>query len=376
MQKFFGIIPLCLMLIALGCGKRNASNLPDGVTWTSPEYSNLFQFGYLKNDSFLAIRNPTDTQSWMQVFHWGTKNSFPGCTTLKSRNRIASMSAVFSAMLEAIEEESRIICTDDTRFHTMPRCRKRIAKGLISSIGSGNVLNKEKLAGQKPDLVIAYFIDQQGKDEWTNFTKTGTPVLFCQNYLETHPLGRAEWIRAMGWLLGKPAQADAFFTMVKEHYQELQASIKEQVKIKPTVFCNLPYSGTWDLPSGGSYMATLFEDAGSDYLWNNTKGSGKITSEIESVFKKAKEADYWINPGACKDIRCITQTDQRLGLFRALKENGVYNATKISTPEGGNAWWDYAVIRPDLVLQDLAGIFHPDLETASTHSFTFFEQVK
>jgi iron complex transport system substrate-binding protein len=364
------------IIIFLGACSEKAQNIPEGISWQTNAYSHLFKLGCKGKDSFLLIKNPNDTARILQLFHWGTNNQQPGCTALKGQTRIASMSAVFSGMFELLNCENRIVCVDDTRFMSTPGCRRRIKKGEITSVSAAGTLNKEKLLSVKPQWIVTYFIDKKEQENWQQMEKAGIPVIFCQNYLENHPLGRAEWVKVFGWLLGKPREAEAEFKMIDEHYQQTANAVNAENTDKPSVFCNAPYSGIWDVPAGNSYMARLLADAGANYIWKDQPGTGKITLDMEKVFQKAAGADFWINPGACRSLSCLSSQDRRLGMFEAIKTSSVYNSTAITTPEGANAWWDYAVVRPDLALKDLAHIFHPDFSTETEYKFVFFERLK
>jgi len=376
MIRIFSRTVLPLFIFVTAACNRSGHSLPNGINWQKNNYSHLFKLGTKGKDSFLLIKNPDDTTRDLQVFHWGSDQEFPGVIRLKDHVRIGTMSAVFSGMLELLNCENRIVCVDDVRYLSTRECRRRIKKGEIQSVAQAGSLNKEKLLSMKPNWVVAYFIDKREQENWQQMEKVGIPVIFCQNYLENHPLGRAEWLKVFGWLLGKSELAETEFRSIEEHYQQTVQAIKSLDEASPTVLCNAPYSGIWDVPAGKSYMARLLADAGADYLWKNEKGTGKITLDIEKVFEKAAGADFWINPGACTSLQCITASDRRLGMFDALKNRMVYNSTALTFPEGANAWWDYAVVRPDLALNDLAHIFHPEFSGETDYKFVFFERLK
>lgn len=366
------VLSLILACIFIRC-QSGEKKLPKEIQWISPKYSPLFQLGHTEKDSFLVLKNPEDTSRFLQVWHWGKTPHFEGCLRLKSIDKLVCMSAVFSGIAEELGISEKIVGMDNPGFATTPKMRKKHAEGGIETVAKEGQLNKEKLMRLKPDLVIAYFIDQKGFSEWEQLQKQGLPVLYCQNFLENHPLGRAEWLLAFGWLSGTFSAAQSNFSMIEEHYLSMKSAMQE-TDYKPAVFCNAPYSGIWDVPAGGSYMAALINDAGGDYLWKATKGTGRMATDIENVFKTAQNADIWLNPGACRELSCVNSLDSRLTMFSAFKQKQVYNHTAITTAQGGNAWWDYAVIRPDLVLHDLAVIFHP--EKMNNQSLTFYEHLK
>ncbi|MFM7765522.1 MAG: ABC transporter substrate-binding protein, partial [Sphingomonadales bacterium] len=301
---------LILLSQFFACQNKKSAALPANVHWQQADYSRLFLLGTSGKDSFIALRNPADTSQWMQIAYLGNGTTPTGCMKISRRKRIACMTAVFSGMMEVLGTETRICCTDNIQYHTGPNCRKWFAKSNITEATKGVSLDREKLMKSKPDMVLTYFIDNKGKKEWNAITQQGIPVLFLQNYLENHPLARAEWLKVLGWLTGKPDVAEAYFNMVEEHYLALVNDVNEASQQEPTVFCNAPYSGNWDVPAGGSYMAALLRDAGADYFWKNEEGTGKISLDIETVYRRAKDADFWINPGACRNIACITSADR------------------------------------------------------------------
>lgn len=376
MIRFFNRFLLLFFIVVNTQCNQPAQTIPTGIVWQPNAYSRLFKLGTKGKDSFLLINNPTDSTRILQLLQWGTTAKHAGAMHLAGKSKVGVMSAVFSGMIELLNCENRIVCVDDTRFLSTPGCRRRIKKGELEAVAAGGTLNKEKLLNIKPHWVVAYFIDKREQENWQQIEKAGIPVIFCQNYLENHPLGRAEWIRAFGWLLGIPEQAETEFRTIEEHYRQTADAVKAIQGETPTVFCNAPYSGIWDVPAGDSYMARLLADAGADYLWKGQAGTGKITLDIEKVFQKAAVADYWINPGACTTQQCLTSMDKRLGMFEAVKTRSVYNATAMTTAEGANAWWDYAVVRPDLALNDLAHLFHPGFLGETEYKFIFFERLK
>lgn len=367
------ISALFISFIFLTC-RQPGTRLPAGAEWIRPVHSRLFLLGHRGQDSFLALRHPDDSSRWLQIIHWGSGSAPDGCIHLKNRKTVAAMSAVFTGMMEELGATTMLTGIDNHRYPTTPLTRRRIKAGRVTELAPTGTLNKEILLRLNPDITLAYYIDNKGGEQWKSMEKAGLTVVYCQNFLESHPLGRAEWIRAFGWLLGRPQQAEAVFDMVREHYESTRAAVASLDEPKPAVLCNAPYSGTWDLPSGDSYMARLIADAGGAYIWASKSGAGHFTLGLETVFKEAGDADIWINPGGCRNLDCLRSMDKRLGLFAPVKNQRVYNNTAITTGEGGNAWWDYAVARPDLALKDLARIFHP-LQFPE-HQPVFFEPLK
>ena len=51
----------------------------------------------------------------------------------------------------------------------------------------------------------------------------------------------------------------------------------------------------------------------------------------------------------------------RFAGVRCVVEGNVFNNDSRMSPGGGNDFWESGQVRPDLVLEDLAGILHPEL---------------
>jgi iron complex transport system substrate-binding protein len=121
-------------------------------------------------------------------------------------------------------------------------------------------------------------------------------------------------------------------------------------------------------------MARLIADAGGNYLFAQSAGTGRIPLNLEKVVANGNKAEVWLNPGACTDLECLLQMDKRLSGIDAFQNKKVYNCTKTLNAKGGNAYWEYGVMRPDLVLADLCRILHPGF--LPEHEFVFYEPLK
>jgi len=204
-------------------------------------------------------------------------------------------------------------------------------------------------------------------------TELGVPVVFCGEYLEAHPLGKAEWIRFFSLFYNLEEEADAFFQNIDSSYNHL-AKLASGVEEKPGVITGLPWKDTWHMAGGKSFAARLIEDAGGDFLWSDNKSTQAIPLDLESVYLRAVNAGVWINPGAASSLDDIGKLDERFMDLRVVQEGKVYNNNLRTSPAGGNDYWESGTVRPDLVLADLISVFHPDL--MADHRFVYYRQLK
>ena len=179
--------------------------------------------------------------------------------------------------------------------------------------------------------------------------------------LEEHPLARFEWIRLFGLLTGREAMADSLFREVSAAYSELSERVRENVKERPEVLLGAPWEDVWYVSPANSYTGRLIEDAGGQYLWSDLSEAHSVPFSVEAVFERATKADIWLNPGTAESLADIAAADHRMVRLPVYKQGGVWNNRKRMTQQGGNDYWESAVVRPDLLLRDLVSIIHPEL---------------
>jgi iron complex transport system substrate-binding protein len=203
--------------------------------------------------------------------------------------------------------------------------------------------------------------------------EAGLPVILNADFLDTSPLGQAEWGKYISLLFNTEAAAQEAFDGVATRYSdlvELAASADEH----PTVFANTPYQGSWFMPGGKSYLAQFFADAGADYLWADDETTGSIPLDFESVFDKAADADFWVNAGFFWTTKAdALAEDARFEQFAAYQNDQVYTNNGHVNANGGSDYFESGAANPDRILADLVKIFHPDL--LPDHELYYYRQL-
>ena len=115
----------------------------------------------------------------------------------------------------------------------------------------------------------------------------------CADYMESSPLGCAEWVRFYGRLVGKGDEADSLFNAVCSEYEALSFVARRDAS-RPKLMCELKSSSAWYIPAGGSTMGRMYHDAGADYLFSSYEGTGSVPLSFEVVLDKAADADIWL----------------------------------------------------------------------------------
>lgn len=239
--------------------------------------------------------------------------------------------------------------------------RQRIAAGKVKDLGSGPSANPELVLDLQPDWIM---ISTLGEDlrYLEVFKQAGLPALINGEYVEQNPLGRAEWIKFTGVLLGNYEEASAQFEQIKKDYHEaakLASSIPD--KNKARVLSGVMYQDIWYAPSADSWAAQLLSQAGANYAFEENAGSGSLQLNYEYVLDQASSAPIWIGAADFASQTEMGIREPRYQAFAAWQAGELYTYTAKKGEKGGLEYFELGYLRPDLILKDLIKILHPEL---------------
>jgi iron complex transport system substrate-binding protein len=283
--------------------------------------------------------------------------------------RMVCMSTTHIAMLSALGATDLLAGVSGTDLVYDTLTRKAVASGSVRDVGYEGNLNTELIVALKPDLVMAYGVSDPTSGQLGKLSSLGVRVIYNADYLEEHPLARAAWIRLFGLLTGRKEKADSLFAEVSVRYNDLAARVKGSEGERPAVLLGAPWEDVWYVSPANSYTGRLIEDAGGDYLFSDLTETNSVPYSVEAVFRRAADADVWINPGTAESLDEINAADHRLSRLPACRQGRVWNNRKRMTPAGGNDYWETAVVRPDILLMDMVAILHPELLPDYPHYF-------
>lgn len=248
----------------------------------------------------------------------------------------------------------------------------KIKNNEIKEIGSSQLINYEFLIDLKPDLIMTFGIDETATNQLNKFKTLGLSVVLNSEYMENHPLGKAEWIKFVAAFYDKDSLAEIIYNNIEIDYNKL-ITLTKNSKTKPSVFVGMPWNGAWYLAGGKSFQAQLFNDAGANYLWADNKETSSFIVDKEVIIEKALNADYWINLNAFNSVKEVTNVDAKLKAFKSVKTGNMYNNNLKVNTANGNDYWESGVINPHLVLADLIKIFHPSL---IEHELVYYKRLE
>ncbi len=272
--------------------------------------------------------------------------------------------------LVLLDETHKLIGFPDTDYISSAEMRSRIDLEFVEDLGANESINLERTISLQPDLVMGYSINAENPT-YQSIIDAGIPVLYNGDWNEQHPLGRAEWIKVFGILFDKEKEAFELFNQIESDYLAAKNSVAALEK--PTVIAGATWKDVWYLPYGNSWQGTMIKDAGGDYIYKDTNGSGSLAYNIETVLKDAQQADYWIAPGQYTSYSQMLADNDSYKLFEAFKNKQLYTFALKKGATGGVIYYEEASMRPDLVLKDLIEILHGD---ATAENLYFFDPLK
>jgi iron complex transport system substrate-binding protein len=272
---------------------------------------------------------------------------------------IVCTSTTHIPLLDYLDETDKLVGFPTTDYISSEKMRRRIDERKVEELGVDKGLNLEKLAMLKPSMVMGYTMTGD-YGQYKKMEDLGVSVVMNAEYLEKHPLGRAEWIKYMALFFDKEKQADSVFNAIEKNYNETLAKVRVK-STKPTVLSGIVYGDAWFLPGGQNYAAKLLRDAGCEYLWDDDKSNGYLELSFESVYEKAHDADLWIGVATMKSLQELKNTDQRYAKFKPFQQKQVYTYDARKGAKGGSEFLELGYLRPDLILNDLVKIAHPEL---------------
>lgn len=355
---------LVFMLLWVSCTTRKEINQPVAKA-TSLKYAEGFTVRVEGNRKYVTVNYPYQgaTEGYQYVLiPEGEEVLQHDVNTQVIRTPIKSIvctSTTHIPLLDYLGETNSLIGFPTTDYISSERMRQRVDESKVVDLGIDKGMNIELLYSLHPDLVMGYTMSKD-LGQLKKISELGMPVVINAEYLEKHPLGRAEWIKFVALFFNKEKEADSVFNGIEKEYLSTLA-LASQVSRKPTMLSGIVYGDAWFMPAGKNYSAKLYSDAGMDYLWKETESNGYLELSFESVYTQAKEADLWIGVGSFSSLQEIQATESRYSLLKPFEQKQVYSYNARIGAKGGNEFLELGYLRPDLILKDLVKIAHPEL---------------
>ena len=340
------------------------------------------------------------------------RTSGMGCTTDTVRTPV-ERSAVFIAphcqlMYElGCQQAIRGVC--DLNYINIPDVRKRAAsagKASSENASSGNSSSEnassgnasaqnsivdcgssmapdiERIIALKPEAILVSPFENSGG--YGKLDKLHIPIIEAADYMESSPLGRAEWMKFYGMLFGKgknisttvagkalttvagkaseatlPAscelKADSLFAKIEKEYLKLKAEAGKLPK-GLSILTERKTGNVWYVPGGQSTIGILLKDANARYIFSDDKHSGSLPMSPEQILAKGSQVDVWafkyFGGAPLSQVQLLQEYDGYKALA-AFNRGNIYQVDTSTVP-----YFELTSFHPELLLREFIILAH------------------
>ena len=335
------------------------------------------------------------------------RTSGMGCTTDTVRTPV-ERSAVFIAphcqlMYElGCQQAIRGVC--DLNYINIPDVRKRAAsagKASSENASSGNASSGnasaqnsivdcgssmapdiERIIALKPEAILVSPFENSGG--YGKLDKLHIPIIEAADYMESSPLGRAEWMKFYGMLFGKdknisttvagkalttvagkaseatlPAscelKADSLFAKIEKEYLKLKAEAGKLPK-GLSILTERKTGNVWYVPGGQSTIGILLKDANARYIFSDDKHSGSLPMSPEQILAKGSQVDVWafkyFGGAPLSQVQLLQEYDGYKALA-AFSRGNIYQVDTSTVP-----YFELTSFHPELLLREFIILAH------------------
>ncbi len=322
------------------------------------------------------------------------------CTTDTVRTPV-ERSAVFIAphcqlMYElGCQQAIRGVC--DLNYINIPDVRKRAASSgnasagnSIVDCGSSMAPDIERIIALKPEAILVSPFENSGG--YGKLDKLHIPIIEAADYMESSPLGRAEWMKFYGMLFGKdknisttaagkasgaaagkaseaavgkaseatlPAscelRADSLFAQIEKEYLDLKAEAGKLPK-GLSILTERKTGNVWYVPGGQSTIGILLKDANARYIFSDDQHSGSLPMSPEQILAKGSQVDVWAFKyfgGAPLSQAQLLQEYDGYKALAAFSRGNIYQVDTSMVP-----YFELTSFHPELLLREFIILAH------------------
>lgn len=297
------------------------------------------------------------------------------CTTDTVRTPVEK-SAVFIAphcqlMYEmGCQQAIRGVC--DLDYINIPDVKKRAAlsgntsaQNPIEDCGSSMAPDIERIIALKPEAILLSPFENSGG--YGKLDKLHVPIIEAADYMESSPLGRAEWMKFYGMLFGNEEgksngisgscepKADSLFAKIEKEYLKLKAEAAGYPK-GLSILTERKTGNIWYVPGGQSTIGILLKDANARYIFEDDQHSGSLAMSPEQILAKGKQVDVWAFKyfgGAPLSQAQLLQEYDGYKALAAFSRGNIYQVDTSTVP-----YFELTSFHPELLLREFIILAH------------------
>ena len=218
-KRYIIYIYIVLSLLMLSCNGARTGSLAEKGDTLRLHYARNLTIVTFSDRTEVTLRNPWDTLHALGKYCLveSSSSSFPpkqaGTVVHVPLRNAGIFSSVHLALLHELKADSAVGGICDLQFCNQQEFREAVADGRIANLGNSVQPSLEQIIDLNPDALLPSPFENSGG--LGRVETLGIPIIWCADYMENTPLGRAEWIRFYGRLLGKAEEADSIFSTVE-----------------------------------------------------------------------------------------------------------------------------------------------------------------
>jgi iron complex transport system substrate-binding protein len=225
---------------------------------------------------------------------------------------------------------------------------------VIIDCGSSMQPDMERIIALKPEgLFISPFENSGG---YGKLDKLHIPIIETADYMETSPLGRAEWMKFYGLLFKSEERSDSLFSSIEKEYLALKA---EAAKLPQglSILTERKMGSVWYVPGGKSTMGILLKDANAKYIFADDTHSGSLAYGPERILSKGTQIDVWAFKyfgGKALSKNDLLAEYEGYKVLKAFNSNSIYQVDTSTQP-----YFELTSFHPEILLREFIILAHP-----------------
>ena len=260
----------------------------------------------------------------------------------------------------------------DLNYINIPDVKKRAASAgnhgfssAIADCGSSMASDIERIIALKPEAILVSPFENSGG--YGKLDKLHIPLIEVADYMETSPLGRAEWMKFYGMLFEKSdakdskagifqSKADSLFAKIEKEYLNLKAAAKK-LPAGLSVLTERKTGSVWYVPGGQSTIGILLKDANARYIFSEDQHSGSLAMSPEQILAKAKNIDVWAFKYFGGKPLSRSQLLQEYAGYKSLAAFGSSRIYQVDTSR--EPYFEITSFHPEVLLREFILLSHP-----------------
>ena len=335
-QRFVLFFLACVAFF-YSCSNGTSSNV-DTILF-QPKYAKGFRVVKSGNDTLIQFLSHSDSPI---VSHSVSLSQI-------NPERIALLSTTHSYFMNALDGMKNVCGVTYADRIQIEKLQVQISNGKTQNLTTNGDVNQEDLLMLNPTVLFSVpFEPTQYQTKLPNCA-----VIPTSEYLEEHPLGKAEWIYVFGFILRKDVLARELFLEIENAYigaaQGPSVDLPSEPSARPRVFFATNNGSDWTVANNQSYWAILLKDAGAEYV-GSTEGTGNLNFDKERMLFALNEADAYGELVYFPNTSNVSLSQ----LHPEFMKSGPFQHKKIFLCNAAdNGFFDKALLEPHVLLQEL-----------------------